>query len=50
MIASQREILFPLTTETTTMLIFVVAAVVIYLAGLSFALRMHVWLRRRPAE
>ena len=38
--------LFPLTAGTTTMLVLLVVAVAIYLAGLGFALRMRWWLRR----
>ena len=40
--------LFPLTAATMTMLVLFIVAVAIYLAGLSFVLRMRLWLRRHP--
>jgi hypothetical protein len=42
------ESLLPLTAATTTIVVCAVVALVIFLLGLSFAIRMRLWLRRNP--
>ncbi|SOC51903.1 hypothetical protein SAMN05660748_3887 [Blastococcus aggregatus] len=48
-IASSWWSLFPLTVGSKAILVLLAFAVLIYVGGMGFALRMRMWLRREPS-